>query len=419
MGGKGVGVRARFTGVAVAAEAPAGDQSLSRSLATGEVMPQESLEATVFRGGTSKGVYVREGEMPVDRDEWDALLLDAFGSPDPMQLDGIGGSHSTTSKAMVVSRSGARGADVDYRFGQVAVEKPVVDWGGNCGNLTFAIGPYAVERGLVDVDGPGRVELVLRNANTGDLIEQAVPVDPDGLPRYSGDFRVDGVAGTGARITSRFLDPGGAVTGSVFPTGDRRETLDVPVLGAVDVSLVDVSSPCVFVRAADVGVDAGALPGEIDADESLLERLEAVRSAACARLGFVDDAECATAESPGIPKLAVVGERSSYRTVNGDTVDPESYDLLARIMSMQKAHHAYAVTGAMCTAVAASIPGTVAADYLAADRQDEGDRPAEVVLGHPKGTMRVGVDLDGDDVVATTVDRTARQIMHGDLFYGA
>ena len=375
-------------------------------------MSQESLPATVFRGGTSKGVYIREADMPANRDEWDDLLLNAFGSPDPMQLDGIGGSHSTTSKTMIVSASDEANVDVDYTFGQVGVEKPVVDWGGNCGNLTFAVGSYALERGIAQAEPvDGRAELVLYNTNTETVIEQSVPVNDDGTPCYRGDFKVYGVPGRGARITSRFLEPDGSVTGELFPTGNRIDTLEVAGLGDIETSLVDVASPCVFARAEDLGMTARELPAEINADPDLLDRLERVRSAACARYGFVDSTADATDESPGIPKLAVVGERRSYEAVDGSSVEAGDYDLLARIMSMQKAHHAYAVTGAMCTAVAAAIPGTIPNEYV------DVERPDRIILGHPKGTMNIGVGLDGEAVAYTEVERTARQIMHGDLFY--
>jgi len=373
-------------------------------------MAQCSIPATLFRGGTTKGVYFRREDMPSDRETWDEMLLDAFGSPDPMQIDGIGGSHSTTSKAMIVSAADGD-ADVEYLFAGVGIEKPVVDWGGNCGNLSFAIGPYAIERGIVDPPADAdRVDLVLRNVNTGDTVEQSVPLE-DGDPRYAGDFTVHGVPGTGGRVRSRFLDPGGSVTGEVFPTGKRTETLSVEGVGGIEVSLVDVSSPCVFARAGEIGLDVTALPEEIDADADLLERLERVRSAACARYGFVDDPAEATDTSPNVPKLAVGGERAAYETVGGETVEPDEFDLLARVMSMQKAHHAYSVTGAMCTAVAASLSGTIPAEYL------DGDRPETVTIGHPKGTITVGVGIDGETVTYTEMNRTARQIMHGDLFY--
>lgn len=372
-------------------------------------MQQEYLPATVFRGGTSKGIYFEADALPDDRDAWDDLLLNAYGSPDPMQLDGIGGSHSTTSKAMICSPGEAE-FDIDYLFGQVGVEKPVVDWGGNCGNLSFAIGPFALERGIVNTDTTdGRTTLRLRNTNTDGVVEQSIPVDEKGKPQYDGDFKVYGVAGTGARITSRFLDPGGSVTGSVFPTGNRIDILDVDELGEIEASLVDVSSPCVFVRAEDINMSVTALPEETNADADLLDRLERVRSTACERYGFADQVN-ATSESPGIPKIAVIGERETYETVNGDILSPDDYDLLARIMSMQKAHHAYAVTGAMCTAVTSVLEGTIPNEFAAGS-------PDEITIGHPKGPMTIGVEVIDDEVIATTVDRTVRQIMDGRLFY--
>ncbi|WP_254533074.1 2-methylaconitate cis-trans isomerase PrpF family protein [Natrinema gelatinilyticum] len=374
-------------------------------------MAQQRISASLFRGGTSKGVYFRRKDLPADRDRWDQLLLETFGSPDPMQIDGIGGSYSTASKTMIVS-PGEGEVNVEYLFGQVGIEKPVVDWGGNCGNLSFAIGPFALERGIATAGvTDGRASLVLENENTGTVVEQSIPVDADGEPRYRGDFSVNGVPGTGARIRSRFLNPGGSVTGDVFPTGNRTDVLEVPGVGELEVSLVDVSNPCVFARASDLSLTAAERPETIDGNDAVLKRLERVRSVACERYGFVDDADDATAESPGIPKMAIVGEPQPYETVGEDTVEPEEYDLLARIMSMQKAHHAYAVTGAMCTAAAAAIPGTIPHEFR---RERDADG---ITIAHPKGTIWVGVDVDGEEVRATAVDRTAREIMHGDLYY--
>jgi len=376
-------------------------------------MSQRSLPATVFRGGTTKGVYFHRAEMPADRGRWDDLLLNTFGSPDPKQIDGIGGSHSTASKAMIISVPDDDDVNLEYLFAQVGIEKPVVDWGGNCGNLTYAVGPYGMERELVtpEADGEETVELTLRNENTGAVVEQSVPVTDEGAPRYRGEFRVHGVPGTGARIRSRFRDPAGSVTGALFPTGNRIDTLPVSGVGDVEASLVDVSNPCVFVRASAVGMTGAELPPAVDSDEGLLETLERIRSVAAARLGFVDDPADATTESPGIPKMTVVGEPQAYRTSLDESVRPDDYDLLARMMSMQKAHHAYAITGAMCTATAARFDGTVPNESLTAEASDR------VTIAHPKGTLTVGVGLDGETVRYTEVDRTARQIMHGDLYY--
>ncbi|MWG34995.1 PrpF domain-containing protein [Halomarina oriensis] len=375
------------------------------------------VPAALVRGGTSKGGYFERDDLPDDRKRCGSLLSRLFGSPDPMQLDGVGGSHSTTSKAMVVA-AGEGATDVEYTFAQVGIERPVVDWGGNCGNLTFGVGPFALERGLVTpkaVDEQAsaderRVTLRLENTNTGTRVEQSVPLGPSGQPEYAGTFDVAGLPRSGARIRSRFLDPAGAMTDALFPTGHRTDVLDVPDFGAVEVSLVDVSNPCVFVRASDVGCTAAERPTEIDADADLLARLERIRSAACERLGIVADAADATAESPGVPKLAVVGERRTYETVDGDRITPDEYDLLARILSMGTAHHAYAVTGAMCTAAAAVLDGTIPSEFLAEGATDA------VTIAHPKGTLRVGVNRDGEAIAATTVDRTARVLMNGRLY---
>lgn len=372
-------------------------------------MALESFGATLFRGGTSKGVFVREDRLHVADDALEDVLLAAFGSPDPMQLDGIGGSHSSTSKVVILSVPEGTDVDAAYRFGQVGVENPTVDWGGNCGNLTFAVGPAAIESGLVDPGTEsGEVHLTLRNLNTDSRIEQTVPVSQGGRPRYRGEFVVDGLPAPGARIRSRFVHPSGS---DAFPTGNRTDVLDVEGVGAVEATFMDVTSPAVFVRADRFGLTGRETPAAINADGDVLETLEAVRAEACAHLGFVDDARDATANSPGIPRIALVGEKRAYETVGGDRVDPSAFDLLARILSMQKAHHAYAVTGAMCTAAAATIDGTIPAEY--ADVEGDGD----VVLGHPKGTLRVGVDRNGRSISHTDVDRTARKIMRGELFY--
>lgn len=368
----------------------------------------------LLRGGTSKGVFFAESDMPVSAGETrDALLLDAFGSPDPMQLDGIGGSHSTTSKTVVVEQSSRPRLDVEYTFGQVGIEKPVVDWGGNCGNLTFAVAAFAIERGLVDVEPSGRRTFRLLNVNTDTVVEQTIEVGADGEPVYDGEFSVDGVPGENTRIRSRFVRPAGTETGSLFPTGERRETLEMAVSGPVEVSIVDVSNPVVFVRDGALDVDATANPADIDASTPATRRLEAIRAAAGERLGIVEDASVATERSPGLPKVAFVGEPRPYETVGGRRVDDGSFDVLARIMSMQKAHHAYAVTGAMCTATAARISGTIPNEYAETPTGD-------VVLGHPKGLMEVAVDFGESetDVEAVTVDRTARKIIDGELYYG-
>ena len=322
-------------------------------------MVQKSIPATIIRGGTSKGVYFKRSDLPDDESRWDQILLRTFGSPDSMQIDGIGGSHSTTSKAMIVSPSGKENFDLDYKFAQISVNQNKVDWGGNCGNLTFGIGTFAVESGMVKTTPSQSLDLTLYNENTSSTIEQSLHINENGSPEYDGNFTVYGVPGTGSAIRSRFVDPAGSVTNKLFPTGSPSETISIDHMGDVTVSIVDVTTPCVFVHADDIGVSPTISPSEINGNSDLLSLLENIRSIACERAGIVKDFKNATSQSPGFPKVALVGSPRDYDAPSGDTIHSDQYDISARIMSMQKAHPAYAVTGAMCTASASLLEGTV------------------------------------------------------------
>lgn len=375
----------------------------------GDLTHQGRIEGWLLRGGTSKGLFVRSGALPsTHRDE---LILELFGSPDPLQVDGVGGSHSHTSKLMVVGPSDASGIDVEYTFGQVGIEKPVVDWGGNCGNLTSAIGVFAMLEGLVPATAP-ETELRLYNTNTDTVVEQTIPVD-GGEPAVYGDFSIDGVPGTGARIDSRFRDPAGGVTGALFPTGQVTEPI---VVGGDEcmVSIVDVANPNVFVRANDLGLTGTELPADMAAQPAVLERLEQIRAIACERIGLVEEASRASEESPGVPFVAVVADPASYDCSIGRRVTASEIDVTARMISNGQPHHAYAMTGAICLAAATRLPGTVPAGCI------RGGNGA-VSIGHPKGTMTVGVETvedEGEPVVeSVTVARTARPLMRGSVYY--
>lgn len=377
-------------------------------------MAQKSIPCVIMRGGTSKGVFLHKKDLPSDVAEWDKIVLKIFGSPDPMQIDGLGGTHSTTSKVMIISRGDRAGVDVEYTFGQVAVDTPMIDWGGNCGNLTSAVGPFAVDERLVEAEEP-ITELVLYNTNTDKRIIARFPVK-NGRFNPEGDYKIDGVPGTGSRIDTKFLNPEGAVTGSLLPTGNAVDKIDTGE-EVVEGSIVDATTPVVFVRASDISLTGRELPHEINAKRDILDTLERIRSTAAEMAGIVEDWKEATRKSPGYPKVAFVAPSQDYVNSLGRRVGRDEVTFLARIMSMQKAHHAYAVTGAMCTGAAARIEGTVVNEVTVNPKEKE------ITLGHPKGTITVEVERGskvGEHLIKSiTIGRTARRLMDGTAYYGA
>jgi 2-methylaconitate cis-trans-isomerase PrpF len=374
---------------------------------------QRRIRAVFVRGGTSRALIFHRRDLPEDRVAWDPVFLAALGSPDPggRQLDGLGGGISSLSKVAVVGPPTRPDTDVDYTFGQVEVTRAAVDYRGNCGNISSAIGPFAIDETLVPAREPETV-VRIHNTNTRKLIHARVPVEA-GEAAVRGDFTLDGVPGTGARIALDFLDPGGAGTGRLLPTGRPQETLDVPGLGRITASLVDATNPMVFVRAKDLGLDATERPEDLDGRPGLPARLEAIRAAAAVRMGLVRTPEDAGRTSPAVPKVAVVAPPAGYRTLAGTPVEPHAVDLVARVVSMGKVHRAFALTAAMCLAVAARIPGTVAHEASAL-----ADAAGDVRIGHPSGVLPVAAavarGLDGIPVAQTvTVYRTARRLMEG------
>ncbi len=367
---------------------------------------QGTIDGTLIRGGTSKGLFVRESALPLPGDRRDDLVLELFGSPDPLQVDGIGGSHSHTSKLMIVSAADRQGVDIDYTFGQVGVDTAVIDWSGNCGNLTSAVGVYALREGIVEPTAP-ETSLTLYNTNTDTTVEQTIPIEA-GEPAVEGEYAIDGVPGRGARIDSRFLDPAGGVTGSLYPSGQPVDHLDVDG-DRIEVSLVDVANPNVFVRAAELGLTGTELPADLAEDEALVDRVERIRAHGAVRMGLADDPASATADRPGIPQIAVVSEPQPYTSSLGDRVGADSIDITARIFTTGTPHHAYAMTGAMCLAAAARLPGTIPNDTVAPG--------STVTIGHPKGRITVGVETTTKDVEHVTVGRTARPLMDGAVYF--
>lgn len=368
------------------------------------------LPVSIIRGGTSKGVYILESDLPENREDWEHVLLDLMGSPDTKQIDGLGGSQSVTSKVAIVKKSEHEGADVDYTFAQVSVDKPIVSYKGNCGNISSGVGPFALEKGLVAMQ-EGMTPVRVYNTNTDKLIVEEVKTE-NGQVIYDGDFYIAGVPGTASPVKLKFVDPSGTLGAGLLPTGNAVDTLDVPGFGKVEASLIDAANPLVFVRAKDLGLSGTELPDEINGNADMLELLEKVRSAAAVKLGLCETIEKAAWETPGLPKMTFVAESADYTAVDGKEIKAADVDLLSRMMSMQKAHPAYAMTGAMCTAAAAVVPGSIVQQVLSKDTDTQFIR-----IGHPSGILECGVDYiqSGNEIVIedTFGFRTANLLLEG------
>lgn len=372
-------------------------------------MPQHAIPAIWMRGGTSKGLFFQKAHLPANAEEHDALLLRAIGSPDVFgkQIDGVGGATSSTSKVVLLSPSCRDGVDVDYRFGHVPITGNHIDYSGNCGNLTTAVGVYAVEAGWVKaVNGMARVRIWQENIQK--LLEVDVPVTQCGDVQIDGDYVMAGVPGSGARIAVHFLEP--ASDPSLFPTGQLQETLQVGNK-QYDVTLINAGNPTVFVAAAQLGLHAIETPAQLDADSVLLNTIEAIRCRATLQMGLVERLQDAAAR-PATPKVALVAPAQRYTSTAGNGVDKKTISLCARIFSMGKAHHAFTGTGAVALGVAAAIPGTLVAEAV-------GKPTASTVIGHAAGVMDVAAEVkrnsDGWQVTRVTLGRTARTLMRGEV----
>lgn len=379
-------------------------------------MPLQATRAVFMRGGTSKAIMFRSEDLPADREAWDQIFLTAIGSPDPngRQLDGMGGGVSSLSKVCVVGPASRRDADVDYTFAQIAVDRPDVDYAGNCGNMSSAIGPFAVDEGLVPPPADGEATVRIHNTNTGKIIVARFPVQ-DGRAVVAGDLAIDGVAGTAAPIRLDFTDPGGAKTGKLLPTGSPADMLDVPGLGPVRVSLVDAANPMVFVDAADMGLTSIETPAVIERDRELMARLEALRQCAAVAMGIAPDL-AAAARVASIPKVAMLSAPADAPLLSGRVMAADEADIVARMISVGQPHRAVPLTGALCLAVACRIPGSVAHRLVRAGGPD-----APVRIGHPSGMILVAAAVeaghDGLRVPYATVFRTARRLFQGEVLH--
>jgi 2-methylaconitate isomerase len=379
-------------------------------------MPQSKLPAVFMRGGTSKAVMFHARDLPAEREAWTPIFLSLMGSPDPSmrQLDGMGGGVSSLSKVCVVGPPTHPDADVDYTFAQILIDTPRVDYGINCGNMSSAIGPFAIDEGLVVRPNGGEAIVRIHNTNTKKIIVARFPMDGE-MAAVDGDMAIDGVAGTGAPIRLEFMAPGGARTGKLLPTGRARDELEVAGVGRVAVSLIDAANPCVLVAAESVGATATEKPTEIEADKALMAKLEAIRRAASVAMGIAPDLQAAANMSA--PFVAMIAAPRAMTTLSGRQLEPADMDIVVRVLSSGQPHRATPLTGAMCFAVATRIEGSLAAraaENLAPDA-------SQIRIAHPSGVIVVDarVRSGATEPVAeyAAVYRTARRLFEGRVLY--
>jgi 2-methylaconitate isomerase len=363
-------------------------------------MANHKIRAVFMRGGTSKAVMFRRDDLPADPKDWEPIFLDIMGSPDPngRQLDGMGGGVSSLSKICVIGPPSRPDADVDYTFAQIGVRDPSVDYAANCGLVTAATGEEATVR--------------IHNTNTSKIIVARFPLD-EGRLAASGDLEIDGVAGAAAPIRLEFLEPGGARTGKLLPTGKAIDRLTVDGVGTIEASCVDAANPCVFVRATDVGKSGDELPDVLDGDAAFLQRMEAIRCAASVKMGIAGDLDQAR-RMTGIPKVAMVSPPRTGKTLSGRELGPSDADIWVRMISVGQPHRAVPITGAICLSVASRVPGSIPESLSSAK--------GPIRIAHPSGVTLVDASVSVSNVGEVKAEygavyRSARRLFEGNVIY--
>jgi hypothetical protein len=369
----------------------------------------------IKRGGTSKAIFIKKNELPDNPEQRDKVVRAIFGSPDLRQIDGLGGAEVLTSKLAIIGPSTRPDADVDYTFGQVSFETELVDFGGNCGNISAGVGPFAVNEGMVKITEPV-TRVRIHQTNTNSIIIADVPV-VGGKAAVEGDCHIDGVPGTGARIMLDFSDAAGGITGKLLPTGNTKDVLPVPGYGDFEVSIVDAANPLVFIEAKSLDMVGTETPTEIEGNKELMDKIEAIRCVVAAKIGLVETPEEATTKSPYIPFFAIVSKPAEYTSfTTGQKVAASDVDMVSRLLFMLRMHKTYPGTGTVCTGAAARIPGTLVYDLLS----DEAKKNSMLRIGHPVGVINVDAEaeVNGDSIELkkASYERTARRILKGNVF---
>lgn len=371
-------------------------------------------KVVIHRGGTSKGVFIKENELPKDPEARNRVIRAIFGTPDSREIDGLGGADVLTSKLAIIGPPTRADADVDYTFAQVSFDTDLVDYGGNCGNISAGVGPFAIDEGMVPAIEPV-TRVRIHQTNTHCILVADVPVK-NGRARAAGDCKIDGVPGTGARIMLDFHDTAGSTTGSVLPTGSPVDTVHVEGHGDFEVSIVDAGNVLVFIEAASLGLKGTESCAEIEADKALTDRIEAIRATCTVKIGMAATLEEATRKSAYVPFFAIISKPADYTAaIDGHTVKAEEVDIVSRLSFMLHMHKTYPGTGTVCTGAAARIPGTLVYNLLS----EEARRRDVLRIGHPGGIITVDAKASVSTGLAferLAYERTARRIMEGTCY---
>jgi probable AcnD-accessory protein PrpF len=385
---------------------------------TEKPLAQRAIPAVFMRGGTSKGVFFRSDSLPPPGVERDRILLRVLGSPDPYgkQIDGMGGASSSTSKVIIVGPPSRAGVDIDYCFGQVSIDAPLIDWSGNCGNLTAAVAPFAMHTGLLPIPSKdGIAHIKLWQSGIRKQIDVHVPIT-DGQVQELGDFELDGVTFPAAEIAIDFLDPGGSGEAALLPTGNVKDILEIPGLGSFEASLVNAGNPAVIIEARSIGLRGNELQRDINSNIELLARCETIRAHGAVAMKLAKTVEDATRSRPATPKLALVAPPMAYVASSGKAISPDMVDLNVRMLSMGVLHHALPGTGAITIGVAGALPGTLVHGVAQASYSPNG----ALRIGHPSGMLTVAAQVEKSgaqwNVLKATVSRSARRLMTGEVF---
>ena len=369
---------------------------------------------SIVRGGTSKGIFIKENELPQDLQARNRVIRGIFGTPDTREIDGLGGADVLTSKLAIIGPSSREDADVNYTFAQVSFDSELVDYGGNCGNISSAVGPYAIDEGLVPAVEPV-TRVRIHQVNTNCILVADVPVK-DGKACVMGDCRIDGVPGTGARIMLDFSDTAGSTTGKVLPTGSPTDIIHAEGYGDFEVSIVDAGNVVVFIEASSLGLQGTETCAEIEKNRALTDQIEAIRATCTVKIGMAASVQEATEKSPYVPFFAIVSKPADYAVaIDGSMVKAEEVDLVSRLSFMLHMHKTYPGTGTVCTGAAARIPGTLVYKQLS----PEAHKRDILRIGHPGGVIQVdaqSADAEGTGFKRLAYERTARRILDGTCY---